>query len=149
MLEYGIGYSTPALDLIEGEPEWEVDTILAARCFGQCHQLQYLVKWVGYPESENSWEPAEHLQAPDLIEEFHRTCPSEVKSIKADRASLIQEKPQPPSRCPALYKQLLPCLKHPPILPSLTLCTLATTVSMQTPLLSSLPLTLMHYPMGW
>jgi hypothetical protein len=28
--EYGTGYSTPALDLIEGEPEWEVDTILAA-----------------------------------------------------------------------------------------------------------------------
>ena len=28
--EYGIGYLTPTPSLIEGEPEWEVDTILAA-----------------------------------------------------------------------------------------------------------------------
>jgi len=61
MSEYDIGYLTPTPSLIEGEPEWEVDTILASQHFRQQRQLQYLVKWVGYLESENSWEPAEHL----------------------------------------------------------------------------------------
>jgi len=52
--EYGIGYPTPTPSLIKGEPKWEVDTILASQHFGWQRQLQYLVKWVGYPESENS-----------------------------------------------------------------------------------------------
>ena len=31
---------------------------------------QYLLKWQGYPESENSWEPIGVINSPRLIEEF-------------------------------------------------------------------------------
>ena len=31
---------------------------------------QYLLKWQGYPDSENSWEPIGVINSPRLIEEF-------------------------------------------------------------------------------
>lgn len=34
-------------------------------------QVEYFVKWIGYPDSENTWEPAENLQMfPLLIKAF-------------------------------------------------------------------------------
>ena len=57
----------PAPELINGKQEWEVESILASRHYGRKEGLQYLIKWVGYPEAENSWEPAENIQAPKLV----------------------------------------------------------------------------------
>jgi hypothetical protein len=88
--EYRVGYSMPTPDLINGEPEWEVKAVLALRCFGRQYQLQYLIKWKGYPMSENSWEPTEHLQTPDLLEEFYKIHPEAVKSINIGRTQPIQ-----------------------------------------------------------
>jgi hypothetical protein len=81
-VKYRAGYSMPAPDLIDGEPEWEVKAVLALRHFGRQCQLQYLVNWKGYLVSKNSKELAEHLQTPDLLEEFHKIHPKVVKSIK-------------------------------------------------------------------
>jgi Chromo (CHRromatin Organisation MOdifier) domain len=44
----------PELDK-EGVPLYEVEKILTSQKIGQ--GTQYLVKWKGYPESENTWEP--------------------------------------------------------------------------------------------
>ena len=30
------------------------------------NQVYYLVKWEGWPESDNTWEPLEHLQQPEV-----------------------------------------------------------------------------------
>jgi hypothetical protein len=49
--------------------EYEIEEILASR---KRHKRQeYLVKWLGYPESENTWEPASNLDCPDLLLAFH------------------------------------------------------------------------------
>ena len=32
--------------------------------------MDYLVKWKGYPTSDNSWEPEKNLNANELIAEF-------------------------------------------------------------------------------
>ena len=68
---HGANYSAPALELVEGEPEWEINKILALRKYGRKQKLQYLIKWVGYPESGNTWEAAENLRAPELWHKFH------------------------------------------------------------------------------
>lgn len=30
----------------------------------------FLVKWKGYDHSENTWEPIENLECPDLVKSF-------------------------------------------------------------------------------
>lgn len=47
-------------------PLWEVERILGKRC--RRNQIQYLVKWMNYPDHENSWEPESNLsQAQEAI----------------------------------------------------------------------------------
>jgi Chromo (CHRromatin Organisation MOdifier) domain len=43
------------LDLIDGEEEYEVEQICAHWTWGQHKTLQYLIKWKGYPKSDNTW----------------------------------------------------------------------------------------------
>jgi hypothetical protein len=73
--EHGENYSRPPPDLIDGEEQYEVETIRSHRCHGRKKQLQYLIKWKGYPESDNTWEPVTNLQAPHLIKEYHKHHP--------------------------------------------------------------------------
>lgn len=49
----------PPLDIIAGEPEYEIEQLLRHRFV--CRQLQLLVLWRGYPPSEATWEPAQSL----------------------------------------------------------------------------------------
>jgi len=70
--EHGENYSRPPPDLIEGKEQYEVKTIRSHRRHGRGKQLQYLIKWKGYPESDNTWEPMTNLQAPHLVKEYHK-----------------------------------------------------------------------------
>ena len=51
---HGPNFSRPPPDLMKGEEEYEVDQIKAHRNHGRSRKLQYLIKWKGYPESDNS-----------------------------------------------------------------------------------------------
>jgi hypothetical protein len=48
----GNKYQEPVPDLIDGQPEWEVEQILGAR--KQHNQLQYLVRWKGFSKAHDS-----------------------------------------------------------------------------------------------
>ena len=80
-------FSLPPPDIIEGEPEWEVEDILASKMFH--NKLRYLVKWKGWPSSDNSWEPRENLEnSPELLEEFHKkhtNAPTMRKVVRKGR----------------------------------------------------------------
>jgi len=56
----GRTHAKPASILVEEMPEWEVEEVLDHReLYGKA---QFLVKWKGYPNSDNSWEPFECLE---------------------------------------------------------------------------------------
>lgn len=59
---------------VEGVEEWHVEEILDSR--QHYGKIQYLVKWLGWSETANSWEPAEYLEhSGELVEEFHKLHP--------------------------------------------------------------------------
>lgn len=56
---------------VEEEDEFEVEEILERR--GQ----RYLIKWKGYPHSENTWEPIQNLgNCQMILRQFRRTAAS-------------------------------------------------------------------------
>ena len=90
---HGPNYSRPPPNLIGGEEFYEVEQIRGHRRHGHSRTLQYLIKWKGSPESDNTWEPADQVLAPDLLREYHRHRP--LFGIKANQ--LIAQNPQHPS----------------------------------------------------
>ena len=63
------------------EPEWDVESILNKRQRGR--QVQYLVKWRGYPLEEASWEPIGHLtNAEKSLQEFEERKQHRAPSIR-------------------------------------------------------------------
>ncbi|CAJ0935514.1 unnamed protein product [Ranitomeya imitator] len=63
----------PAPVLVEGELEYVVEKILDSR-FSR-RKLQYLVKWKGYGQEDNSWVVASDVHATDLVCAFHLARP--------------------------------------------------------------------------
>ena len=63
-------YTRPPPDLVDGEEEFEVEKIINMKQMGRGRKTYYLVKWKGYPMSDNSWEPWENIHADELIKEF-------------------------------------------------------------------------------
>jgi hypothetical protein len=51
---HGPNFSWPPPDLIDGEEEFEVKSIRSHRHHGRSRKLQYLIKWRGYLESNNT-----------------------------------------------------------------------------------------------
>src|SRR5216684_5086250 len=76
---HGPNYSRPPPDLIEGEEEYKVEKVINHWHTGRARTLQYLIKWVGYPEADNTWEPADQVHALQLINAYHRQHPLEDK----------------------------------------------------------------------
>ena len=84
---HGDNYQRPPPELIDNEEEFEVEAILDSRRFGRGRKLQYLVKWLGYPSSDNQWEDADKVHANELIGEFQRQHPGKETHLRAGRAA--------------------------------------------------------------
>src|SRR6266571_549423 len=87
---HGPNFTHPPPDLIEGEQEFEVKKILDAQPRGRGRKMHFLVKWKGYPMSDNSWEPRENLHADRLITEYNKKKQGQAepkkKGVKSRRA---------------------------------------------------------------
>src|SRR6201996_7023591 len=76
----------------EQEPEYEVDKIIGKR-LGKDKQMEYLILWKGYPESEATWESSDVVQDLKALDEFEDACGVEDKerSIRINK-EYIKEK---------------------------------------------------------
>ncbi len=70
MEEHGPNYHEPPPDIIKAEPEWEVEQIVGARCFGRSRRIQYWVRWTGYSDAHDTWETVDDVHALQLTVEF-------------------------------------------------------------------------------
>lgn len=52
----------------EHDEEYEVERIVATRT--RKGKVEYQVKWLGYPESENTWQSVDSMNCPDLIAKY-------------------------------------------------------------------------------
>ena len=105
--QYGANFPRPPPDVIDGEEEYEVEAIRNHRHFGKRRTLQYLIKWKGYPEADNTWENHGNVFADQLIRQYHQTHP-------------LKDKRKTSSRRVGINSTSLPCLPilRPPLLPS-------------------------------
>jgi hypothetical protein len=91
---HGPNFTWPAPELIDGEEEYSVEKILDSQRFGRRQWLQYLVKWEGYPDSDNMWVDKDDVFAEDKIQEFKTSNPEAETHI---RGSVIAKSPHPPT----------------------------------------------------
>jgi hypothetical protein len=71
---------------------------VAHRYHGRRKTLQYLVKWKGYPASDNTWEPIDQIHAPDLLKIYHRRNPlTSIKATLVQRSNQLDYPPHHPS----------------------------------------------------
>src|SRR6266436_5661466 len=121
MAAHGPNFTRPPPDLIDGEEEYEVERIVAHRQFGRSKRLQYLIKWKGYPESDNTWEPADQVHAPELIKHYqsagaHRSSAAQHQSAiriihhsasPRPHIKTLKELPQLSIECPTIFPAFL------------------------------------------
>ena len=54
----------------EDDAKYEVEKVLNKRKRGG--RVHYLVKWLGYDDEDNTWEPEDNLDCDEKIEEFEK-----------------------------------------------------------------------------
>jgi hypothetical protein len=100
-------FTWPAPESVEGEEEYSVEKILDSWRFGRRQRLQYLVKWEGYPDSDNMWVDKDDVFADDKIREFKKSNPKSEVHI---RSTSFAKSPHPSAltRSQLLYQHTSP-----------------------------------------
>ncbi len=79
---HGSNYSRPTPDLVDNEEEYKVEKILDSQQFSRGRKKQYLIKWKGYPDSDNEWVDKRNVHAPEVIREFENRNPTTKTNIR-------------------------------------------------------------------
>jgi hypothetical protein len=102
-ITHGPNYQRPLPDLVDGEEEYSVEKILDSRKFGRRRRLQYLVKWEGYPDSDNMWVDKDDVFADDKVREFKTLNPAKETHIRS-LSSAKSSHPSAPTRSQLLLQ---------------------------------------------
>ena len=82
---HGRNYERPPPDLVANQEEYEVEKVLDARHYGRKKIRQYLVKWKGYPDSDNEWVSQKDMSADKAIQEYEEELEDKRESNSAKR----------------------------------------------------------------
>jgi hypothetical protein len=82
-ITHGPNYQCPPPDLVDGEEEYSIEKILDSQQFGRRQCLQYLVKWEGYPDSDNMWVNKDDVFADDKVWDFKSSNPAKETHIRS------------------------------------------------------------------
>jgi Chromo (CHRromatin Organisation MOdifier) domain len=98
-------FITPRLDIEVYEEEHEPERIIDKRTTNG--KTEYLVKWKGYSDDDNTWEPPKNLRgAPRLLKQYHKTKqPHRNPPLTPDLAELSRNVPPTPVRTPQRRNQ--------------------------------------------
>ena len=69
------------LEVLNDEEHYKVEMILDLKRQGR--GTKYLIKWEGYPEADNTWEPYTLLKgsAEEALQEFHEQYPDKPRPM--------------------------------------------------------------------
>jgi len=77
----------------EEEEEYVVETVLRHRTTRK-GTIEYLLKWKGFSQDDNTWEPAENLNCPELIEAYHKEKEKKKKTATAAATKTSEAEPK-------------------------------------------------------
>jgi hypothetical protein len=90
---HGPNYTRPPPDLINEEEEYEVEQVLSSRHHGRGCKVQYLVKWRGYPDSDNEWVNWDDMHAEEALEDFRKQNPRAITHIRRTQSTITKPTP--------------------------------------------------------
>ena len=82
---HGRNYARPPPDLVANQEEYEIEKVLDVRHYGRKKTQQNLVKWKGYPDSDNEWVSQKDMSADKAIQEYEERLGNKRESNRTKK----------------------------------------------------------------
>lgn len=79
MDEDEVSVTSTAVEEFSDSEEFEVDRVLAEKTVRG--EKFYLLSWLGYPEDKHTWEPEDHIQNPEILENWDERKRLEARGV--------------------------------------------------------------------